>query len=72
VGLIESRYGKLDILVNNAGIARGTSIEEASEELEDEVLAVNTKGVFLVTRRAIPAMWVAGGGTIVYRGHLGT
>ena len=70
MGLIESRYGKLDILVNNAGIARGTSIEEASEELEDEVLAVNTKGVFLVTRRAISAMRVAGGGTIVYRGHL--
>ncbi|PKB72051.1 MAG: hypothetical protein BZY87_02245 [SAR202 cluster bacterium Io17-Chloro-G6] len=45
----ESRYGNLDILVNNAGIARGgsISIEETSEELWDEIRAVNTKGVFL-------------------------
>ena len=65
VNLAESRYGKLDILVNNAGIARGASIEETSEELWDEVLAVNTKGVFLGTRRAIPAMRRAGGGSII-------
>ena len=62
IDLAESRWGKLDILVNNAGIARGGSIEETSEELWDEVLAVNTKGVFLGTRRAIPAMRRAGGG----------
>ena len=65
VDLAESRYGKLDVLVNNAGIARGASIEETSEELWDEVLAVNTKGVFLGTRRAIPAMRRAGGGSII-------
>ena len=65
VDLAESRYGSLDILVNNAGIARGGSIEETSEELWDEVLAVNAKGVFLGTRRAIPAMRRAGGGSIV-------
>jgi len=65
VDLAESRYGKLDVLVNNAGIARGGSIEETSEELWDEVLAVNAKGVFLGTRRAIPAMRRAGGGSII-------
>ena len=65
VDLAESRYGKLDILVNNAGIARGGSIEETSEELWDEVMAVNAKGVFLGTRRAIPAMRRAGGGSII-------
>lgn len=65
VDLAESRYGKLDVLVNNAGIARGGSIEETSEELWDEVLAVNSKGVFLGTRRAIPAMRRAGGGSII-------
>ena len=66
VDLAESRYGKLDILVNNAGITRGAlSIEETSEEGWDEVLAVNAKGVFLGTRRAIPAMRRAGGGSII-------
>ncbi len=65
VDLAKSRYGKLDILVNNAGIARGASIEETSEELWDEVLAVNTKGVFLSSRQSIPAMRRSEGGSIV-------
>jgi NAD(P)-dependent dehydrogenase (short-subunit alcohol dehydrogenase family) len=65
VELTESRYGKLDVLVNNAGIARGGGIEETSEELWDQVLAVNTKGVFLGTRKALPAMRRAGGGSII-------
>ncbi|MCH9017348.1 MAG: glucose 1-dehydrogenase [Chloroflexi bacterium] len=65
VARVVARFGKLDILVNNAGIARGGSIEETSEELWDEVMAVNTKGVFLGTRRAIPAMRRAGGGSII-------
>ena len=56
VALAETRYGKLDILVNNAGIARGAGIEETDEALWDEVLAVNAKGVFLGTRKALPAM----------------
>ena len=53
------------MLVNNAGIARGGGIEETSEELWDQVLAVNTKGVFLGTRKALPAMRRAGGGSII-------
>ena len=65
VELAESKYGKLDILVNNAGIFRRNSIEETSEELWDQVLDVNAKGVFLGTRCAIPAMRRAGGGSIV-------
>ena len=65
VELAESKYGKLDILVNNAGIFRRNSIEETSEELWDEVLDVNAKGVFLGTKHAIPAMRRAGGGSIV-------
>ncbi len=63
--LAESKYGKLDILVNNAGIFRRNSIEETSEELWDQVLDVNAKGVFLGTKYAIPAMRRAGGGSIV-------
>ena len=65
VALAETRYGKLDILVNNAGIARGAGIEETDEELWDQVLAVNAKGVFLGTRQALPAMRRAGGGSII-------
>ena len=65
VGTAVNRYGKLDILVNNAGIIRRFSIEETTREVWDEVMAVNSTGVFLGTKYAIPAMQQSGGGTIV-------
>ena len=60
-----ARFGKLDILVNNAAIYRTEQVEETSEELWDQVMAVNTKGVFLGTKYAIPEMRRVGGGSIV-------
>lgn len=60
------RYGKLDILVNNAVIViPRVAIEERTQAEWDQVMAVNAKGVFLGTKRAIPAMRQAGGGSIV-------
>ena len=65
VDLAEARYGKLDILVNNAGIARSENVEDTTEELWERVMSINTTGVFLGTRKAIPAMRRAGGGSII-------
>ena len=72
VALAEDRYGKLDTLVNNAGIsisveggARNISLEDTSVEQWDRVMDINSKGVFLGTRAAIPAMRRAGGGSII-------
>ena len=59
------RFGKLDILVNNAGIWDRGKVEEQSSESWDRVMNVNSKGVFLGTKVAIPAMREAGGGSIV-------
>ena len=58
-------YGKLDILVNNAGISIGKNVEETTLEEWDLVQDVNSKGVFLGTKAAIPAMRASGGGSIV-------
>ena len=58
-------YGKLDILVNNAGILLRKGVEETSAEEWDMVQNVNSKGVFLGVKAAIPAMRAAGGGSIV-------
>ena len=67
-----SEYGKLDILVNNAGIGSAQTggldapkIDGTSTELWDRILDVNSKGVFLGTKAAIPAMRAAGGGSII-------
>ena len=56
---------KLDILVNNAGIFKLGVVEETSSELWDEIMEINSKGVFLGTKAAIPEMRKAGGGSIV-------
>ena len=60
-----SRYGRLNLLVNNAGIVLRKGIEDTTAEEWDRVMAVNSKGVFLGTKHAIPAMRQAGGGSIV-------
>ena len=58
-------YGKLDILVNNAGIVMLEGVEDTTEEGWDRVMSVNSTGVFLGSKHAIPAMRQAGGGSIV-------
>ena len=60
-----ARLGKLDILVNNAGISSTGRIEDLTVEEWDRTLDINTKGVFLGTKAAIPEMRKAGGGSIV-------
>jgi len=58
-------FEKLDILVNNAGILLRHIVEETSEEEWDLVQSVNSTGVFLGTKAAIPEMRKNGGGSIV-------
>jgi NAD(P)-dependent dehydrogenase (short-subunit alcohol dehydrogenase family) len=60
-----ARLGRLDVLINNAGIIRRASIVDTSEEDYDGVMGVNVKGVFLMSRRAVPIMTRAGGGVII-------
>jgi NAD(P)-dependent dehydrogenase (short-subunit alcohol dehydrogenase family) len=59
------RYGKLDILVANAGILPLRSIDEATPEDWDEVMAIDGRGMFLTCKYAIEAMRKSGGGSIV-------
>ena len=65
VATAAERFGKLDILVNNAGIFKLGTVEDTTPELWDEIMDINSKGVFLGTKCAIPEMRKAGGGSIV-------
>lgn len=57
-------YGKLDILFNNAGVKSGESkIPDVSFEEWQKVFDVNTNGVFLGLKYAIPQM--SSGGSII-------
>ncbi len=60
--------GGLDILFNNAGIIRRASVLELSERDWDQVMAVNVKSIYLMSKYAIPVMQEAGGGVIINTG----
>jgi NAD(P)-dependent dehydrogenase (short-subunit alcohol dehydrogenase family) len=44
---------QFDILVNNAGIGKEGTVETTSEEIFDQLMAVNVKGSFFVAQAAI-------------------
>lgn len=58
-------FGRLDTLVTSAGIQRYGDTVETSEETWDEVLDVNTKGVFLAARAALPFIRESASGSVV-------
>lgn len=47
-------YGKVDILFNNAGIVLRGSIDTISTEDWDRTMAVNVRGIYLISKYAIP------------------
>lgn len=60
------RFGRLDVLVNNAGMMTMGSVVDCSLEDYRKVNAVNSEGVFLGCKTAIPAMEASGnGGSII-------
>lgn len=60
-----SELGPIDILFNNAGIIRRATVVDLTEEDWDRVMEVNVKSIFLMSRRVIPIMAKAGGGSII-------
>ena len=59
------RFGKIDILVNNAGINKDGTVRRMSEEMWDDVIAVNLKGVFNCTKAVISHMVKRKSGKII-------
>ncbi|HWP84185.1 MAG TPA: SDR family oxidoreductase [Terriglobia bacterium] len=63
---VKKRFGRIDVLVNNAGVmTRASSAWELEVKKWDYTIAVNLRGVFLVTRAVLPLMIQQKGGSII-------
>ncbi len=61
----ERRFGPCEILVNNAGMIDAAPLVDTTVEQWDRMFAVNVRGVYLATRRALPSMLARRRGAIV-------
>jgi cyclopentanol dehydrogenase len=59
------RFQKLNVLVNNAGISGSQWGQCLAQEAWDEIMEVNSTGVFLGTKAVIGEMRKASGGSII-------
>ena len=68
IDAVYQSYDRLDLVVNNAGATRWIpypDLASADEEAWDDVLDVNLKGTYLVSRAAALRMLPAGGGSML-------
>lgn len=73
VAAIVQQFGTIDLLVNNASITRHIpldDLEAATEEVWDELYAVNVKGMFFCARAVAPLMKIKNQGAIVNVGSI--
>lgn len=61
-------FGGLDVVVNNAGIDATEWHDVADWPIDrfDEIIAVNTRGPFLIAKFSIPHLLAAGGGSMLH------
>jgi meso-butanediol dehydrogenase/(S,S)-butanediol dehydrogenase/diacetyl reductase len=70
IAITVARFGGLDILVNNAGIMFERTVDEMSEQDWDEMMAINLKAPFLLSKKAMPFLQQRGGGSIINIGSI--
>ena len=59
-------FKKIDVLVNNAGLFNGSPLHEISDSQWDEIMDINIRSVFQLTRRVLPVMLSQKYGNIIH------
>ena len=63
-------YGRIDVLVNNAGVTMDNLMLRMSEEQWDEVIDINLKSVFVLTKAVLRTMLKQRSGSIINMGSV--
>jgi 3-oxoacyl-[acyl-carrier protein] reductase len=58
-------FGKIDVCVNNAGISKDNLLMRMTEEQWDEVMMINLKSIYNMTKQVIKPMMKARSGSII-------
>jgi NAD(P)-dependent dehydrogenase (short-subunit alcohol dehydrogenase family) len=65
ISTAEREVGDIEVLVNNAGVADSAPFTKMTDELWDQMLAVNLTGTYLCMRAVLPAMFARGRGRVI-------
>ncbi|TLU67185.1 SDR family oxidoreductase [Thalassotalea litorea] len=63
---IIAQTSRVDVLISNAGRHLSANIENTSEAVFDQIIALNVKGAFAATQAVIPAMKKQNDGVVLY------
>ena len=67
---VKSRFGNLDIIVTCAGISKFLPLEDTSDQVRDNNLAINLTAVFRLVRDAAPLLKASQAGRVVTIGSV--
>ena len=62
---VVQKHGRIDVLVNNAGIQDYGDVVSTTEEAWDNLMNINVRGAFLVSKHVVPHMLKQGGAIVI-------
>ncbi len=62
---VDRQFGGTDILVNNAGVYPFLDLLNTTEEVWDQVMSINLKGMYMICKSMVPQMIAKGKGAII-------
>lgn len=65
VNQVKEDFGHIDILVNNAGITADAALKRMTEQQWDDVIRVNLRSLYCMTKAIQPIFWKQAKGSIV-------